>query len=61
MKYFRDKGVQMVDTTCPWVAKVSSCSSRAYFQIDFLLDFLPDAQHNKDQPSLAAYDAEASC
>ncbi|KAJ9532703.1 hypothetical protein QJQ45_010786 [Haematococcus lacustris] len=22
MKYFRDKGVQMVDTTCPWVAKV---------------------------------------
>ena len=20
---FRDKGVQMVDTTCPWVAKVS--------------------------------------
>lgn len=22
MKCFRDKGVQMVDTTCPWVAKV---------------------------------------
>lgn len=22
MKYFRDKGVQIVDTTCPWVAKV---------------------------------------
>jgi len=22
MKYFRDKGVNMVDTTCPWVAKV---------------------------------------
>jgi len=23
LKEFRDKGVQMVDTTCPWVAKVS--------------------------------------
>ena len=22
LKEFRDKGVQMVDTTCPWVAKV---------------------------------------
>lgn len=22
LKHFRDKGVQMVDTTCPWVAKV---------------------------------------
>lgn len=22
MKHFRDKGVQIVDTTCPWVAKV---------------------------------------
>lgn len=22
MKYFRDKGVNIVDTTCPWVAKV---------------------------------------
>ena len=25
MKYFRDKGVQMIDTTCPWVAKVCGC------------------------------------
>jgi 4-hydroxy-3-methylbut-2-enyl diphosphate reductase IspH len=24
MKYFRDQGVQIVDTTCPWVAKVSA-------------------------------------
>jgi 4-hydroxy-3-methylbut-2-enyl diphosphate reductase IspH len=23
MKQFRDQGVQIVDTTCPWVAKVS--------------------------------------
>lgn len=22
MKLFRDKGVQMIDTTCPWVTKV---------------------------------------
>eukprot|EP00955_Chlamydomonas_euryale_P001287 15084-Chlamydomonas_euryale.AAC.1 len=22
LQFFRDKGVQMVDTTCPWVAKV---------------------------------------
>ncbi len=24
LKEFRDKGVQMVDTTCPWVAKVGA-------------------------------------
>lgn len=24
MELFRDRGVQMVDTTCPWVAKVSA-------------------------------------
>jgi hypothetical protein len=36
MQLFRDKEVQMVDTTCPWVAKVgsgsrssSNCGSRA--------------------------------
>jgi 4-hydroxy-3-methylbut-2-enyl diphosphate reductase IspH len=23
MQLFKDKGVKMVDTTCPWVAKVS--------------------------------------
>lgn len=27
LKLFRDKGVQMVDTTCPWVAKVGGISS----------------------------------
>jgi len=26
MKLFRDKGVNIVDTTCPWVAKVSALS-----------------------------------
>lgn len=26
MAYFRDKGVNIVDTTCPWVAKVRGCS-----------------------------------
>jgi 4-hydroxy-3-methylbut-2-enyl diphosphate reductase len=26
MQLFKDKGVKMVDTTCPWVAKVS-CST----------------------------------
>jgi len=26
MKFFRDKGVNIVDTTCPWVAKVRCVS-----------------------------------
>ena len=26
MQLFKDKGVKMVDTTCPWVAKVSTRS-----------------------------------
>ena len=33
LKEFRDKGVQMVDTTCPWVAKVwGNCLSERPFE-----------------------------
>lgn len=32
MQLFKDKGVKMVDTTCPWVAKVRNSPDRVWAQ-----------------------------
>lgn len=38
MKYFRDKKVNIVDTTCPWVAKVCALPSVVQFNPQLPLD-----------------------